>query len=234
MTKRPRPVLRLGATGAHVAVLQRALDLPADGHFGPATAEAIRKFQGAHHLTADGVVGSRTWAALQGVHGLPEASDYPAVPLEPLPAETQQTIASMAATSQIAKYDWKNRGVAPRGYMTGMAIAWSTVVRKWMLGNSAALEMARANTHDAGHDALSWYKDIFDQHGMVIDVDGIDTLRSLFTLLMELGMRETSGRYCCGRDMSADNVTPETCEAGLFRMSQNAFACSGRDAEAVR
>jgi len=36
---------------------------------------------------------------------------------------------------------------------------------------------------------------------------------------MGLGMRESSGRYCEGRDRNANNVTSDTAEAGLFQMS---------------
>lgn len=38
---------------------------------------------------------------------------------------------------------------------------------------------------------------------------GTDTLRQLFVLLIGLGMRESSGQYCEGRDRSASNVTAE-------------------------
>ena len=62
-------VLRVGATGADVAVLQRALRIPDDGRFGPQTDRAVRAFQKAHHLPADGVVGARTWAALRQHRG---------------------------------------------------------------------------------------------------------------------------------------------------------------------
>ena len=51
--------------------------------------------------------------------------------------------------------------------------------------------------------------------------DGADTLRHLYVLLTGLGMRESSGRYCEGRDMDADNTAANTAEAGLFQSSYN-------------
>lgn len=61
----PRPTLRQGDRGSHVRVLQRNLGgLAADGRFGPKTTDAVRKFQRAKKLTADGIVGQKTWAAL--------------------------------------------------------------------------------------------------------------------------------------------------------------------------
>jgi hypothetical protein len=39
-------------------------------------------------------------------------------------------------------------------------------------------------------------------------------------------MRESSGRYCEGRDVEADNRSAETAEAGLFQMSWNARVAS--------
>jgi cell wall-associated NlpC family hydrolase len=63
-------VLRLGARGSAVVVLQHDLHVPADGDFGPQTRRAVITFQQRHHLSADGVVGARTWAALGGApHG---------------------------------------------------------------------------------------------------------------------------------------------------------------------
>lgn len=72
--------LRRGSTGEDVERVQRSIvrdgyrsaanDLglngaeDVDGDFGPRTETAVRRFQTGHGLVADGVVGSRTWAAL--------------------------------------------------------------------------------------------------------------------------------------------------------------------------
>jgi peptidoglycan hydrolase-like protein with peptidoglycan-binding domain len=47
-----------------VSDVQRALGIPADGVFGPQTAEAVKKWQKAHGLTADGIVGPATADAM--------------------------------------------------------------------------------------------------------------------------------------------------------------------------
>lgn len=57
--------LRVGAKGPRVVQLQRALDLRADGVFGPATKRAVKRFQRRRGLTVDGVVGPATWAAIR-------------------------------------------------------------------------------------------------------------------------------------------------------------------------
>lgn len=61
-----RPVLREGATGVWVEVLQRMLGLNVDGGFGPGTRAAVERFQQRHGLPADGVVGQRSWVLLLG------------------------------------------------------------------------------------------------------------------------------------------------------------------------
>jgi hypothetical protein len=73
----PRPVLRRGSRGPWVRDVQQRLNtwlaqapgrplLSLDGIFGPLTQAAVIAFQRARSLVADGVVGSRTWAALGG------------------------------------------------------------------------------------------------------------------------------------------------------------------------
>ncbi len=63
------PVLRRGASGEAVAELQarllsRGFTLSIDSRFGGATERAIRSFQAQAGLEPDGIVGKRTWAAL--------------------------------------------------------------------------------------------------------------------------------------------------------------------------
>ena len=66
------PTLRKGSKGEYVTLLQtlliqRGYDLSpygADGSFGNKTLSAVKQFQNDNGLTADGVVGAKTWAAL--------------------------------------------------------------------------------------------------------------------------------------------------------------------------
>jgi hypothetical protein len=88
------------------------------------------------------------------------------------------------------------------------------------------MEMGEAASGDEDADALSWYEKELEDLDLDVSDDGLETLRALFVVLTGLGMRESSGRYCEGRDMSADNVAADTCEAGLFQMSANMHSAS--------
>ena len=57
-------VLKLGSKGKEVEDLQRYLKIKVDGDFGPKTEEAVKKFQSANKLVADGIVGEKTWNAM--------------------------------------------------------------------------------------------------------------------------------------------------------------------------
>jgi hypothetical protein len=220
-----RPTLRIGSTGSDVVIVQICLRArPIDGDFGELTEDAVMAFQIKEHLSPDGVVGPQTWDALERVYHLPPPHEVPILP--PFDEETIDEIGGIAMESEIAGYSWKDRGKAPAGYIKGMAVAFARVYCKLKAHDPAAREMAKADTGDEDHDALAWYGDVFDDFDMDNDGFGVDTLRHLFALMLGLGMRESSGVHCEGRDMSAENVEADTCEAGLFQMSWNASSCS--------
>ncbi len=59
-----RPTLRRGARNNWVNVLQTGIGVAADGAFGGQTEAALRAFQRAHGLLADGIAGPQTWLAI--------------------------------------------------------------------------------------------------------------------------------------------------------------------------
>src|SRR5262245_21996499 len=138
-------------------------------------------------------------------------------------SDTALNIAALADNSDIASYSWKDRGVAPRGYIRGMAVMFGRVYCKLNANRDAASEMAMADTGEDATDALAWYSQEFVDLGMDNTSPGPDVLRHLFILLTGLGMRESAGKHCEGRDASATNTTAETAETGLFQVSHNSI-----------
>jgi len=221
-----RPTLRRGDFGPDVVDLQNMLpdfSGEVDGDFGSITENEVIDYQMSRALDADGIVGQQTWTALY--------NDAPAVqPPEgappPISMEHRERIAEIANTSAIASYSWRDRGRAPKGYVQGIALSFAQTYLKLMFDHPAAIKMAKANTHNDDKDALAWFNSDFAALGMSNEAAGPDTLRHLYVMLMGLGMRESSGKHCEGRDMSADNVTSDTAESGLYQSSYNAHSAS--------
>jgi hypothetical protein len=151
----------------------------------------------------------------------------PAVPAAPSasPRIDSDAIIAIVNKSAILNYLWHDRGIAPLAYIRGMALTFAQTYLRFKSGHPAAIEMAKANTHNDDHDAIAWYNSNFAALGMNNDHSGADTLRHLFVLMLGVGMRESSGRHCCGRDRSTSNTSADTAEAGLFQTSYNAHAC---------
>jgi len=57
-------VLRKGAKGEGVKIMQEALGISADGDFGPGTERALKAWQSANGLVADGIAGPATFSKL--------------------------------------------------------------------------------------------------------------------------------------------------------------------------
>ena len=78
---------------------------------------------------------------------------------------------------------------------------------------------APVDTSPRNDDALAVYQAQFQADGMRNDAAGVDTLRHSYALLIGLGMMESSGKYCEGRDVSQCFTTADNAEAGLFQTS---------------
>jgi hypothetical protein len=137
-------------------------------------------------------------------------------------ADANAKVLTEAAASPIASYRWKNRGQAPTGYIGGMALAFAETYRGLNSGDPVAAEMAAAPSGDDRKDVLDWYAGPLIGAGTRGD-SASDRLNQLFTIMLGLGMRESSGKHCEGRDMSAANVSADTAEAGLFQVSYNSI-----------
>ena len=79
-----RPTIKKGSRGEYVTLLQTMLinrgyscgSAGADGVFGTKTDSAVRTFQKAAGLVVDGIVGPKTWAALDNVPDAPAVTLY--------------------------------------------------------------------------------------------------------------------------------------------------------------
>ena len=99
------PTLRKGDRGPDVVYLQTLLSdvgtpVNGDGVFGPATYAAVRVFQAAYGLTVDGVVGPKTWEALEKATGHDNDEDENGAIIPDTPDDDP------IETVTIAKDDW--------------------------------------------------------------------------------------------------------------------------------
>lgn len=131
---------------------------------------------------------------------------------------------SIASSSACASRSFRNRGRAPAGYIKGVALTYARAVCNPT--RSDVVVASRAETGDDGSDALSWYHSNFAAAGMSNASSGRATLRHTYTLLLALGMQESSGKHCEGRDQSASNTSGSTAEAGAWQTSYDSRSAS--------
>jgi hypothetical protein len=88
-------------------------------------------------------------------------------------SQTALAIADLAVDSKIAAYRWNDRGLAPRGYLRGMAVMFGRVYCKMNANRDAASEISMADTKNDAADALSWYAAEFNDLGMDNSTAGV-------------------------------------------------------------
>jgi len=208
----PELPIAAGDEGDDVEEVQRILGLPQDGDFGSITETGVEQYQGAYGLAKSGVVDEATWKALQELDAKMAAGDYGISP------ELDREIDELCDNSPVNGYTWEDRGIAPDGYYHGMAKAFAWALQR---PNEEAVGVMSEAASNSEYDALNVYSGQLEDEGITAEADGPDTLQALFVLMVGLGMRESSGNHWEGRDMSADNVEADTCEAGLFQTSWN-------------
>lgn len=158
------------------------------------------------------------------VTGCTKKTEEPTTPTIPTPTEptvpppTITPITDIVKASSCVKYSWKNRGVAPIGYMKGVALTYARSVCRYRSPNTTPAGTMGKTLGAASVDALAHYE--------LDATTGLERLKRNYTLLIGLGMRESSGNYGEGRDMSANNVSAETAETGLFQFSYNLHSAS--------
>ena len=145
----------------------------------------------------------------------------PAPVAPPTSGEDVAAIQKIAGQSQCATRQWKARGRAPRTYVEGVALVYARAACHPERAEVQAVS-APANMSATNDDGLAAYQAEFKALGLRNDVAGPETLRHTYALLIGLGMMESSGQYCEGRDVSQCFTTAESAEAGLFQTSYGA------------
>jgi peptidoglycan hydrolase-like protein with peptidoglycan-binding domain len=99
-----------------VSDVQKALGIPADGDFGPQTADAVKHFQRAHGLTDDGVVGPATAEAL-GISA-------PSTPLHEHHASSSSSSSSSSGSSSDGTSSAMARMIAAANQIADTPYVW--------------------------------------------------------------------------------------------------------------
>ncbi len=156
-------------------------------------------------------------AAISCTNFQPKEEPVKPTPKEPIqdpvkpkePPKGFEDLKLLAANSSCAKYSWKQRGVAPKSYLKGMAIGYARALCNRERSDIKAL--ANSPSGDLLNDVLSHYQ--------FKTAAGIESIRKTHTLLIGLGMWESSGKHCCGKDASQNYDKADEAEAGAFQSS---------------
>lgn len=146
------------------------------------------------------------------------------------PSRYEEAIKDIVEGSSCAGETWGNRGEAPLGYLKGMGLSFARSLCKLEMSADpagAVKIMSGADRNEPRSDVFSWYRKIFSAFKLPTRESGAASLRSLYTLGLGLGMRESSGKYCTGWDRSAGHHrTSAQAEAGLFQVSYDSMGAA--------
>ena len=166
-------VVQRGSRGSAVVALQKALNITADGSFGPGTETKVKTFQSSKSISPTGIVAKSTWLALMGqpvpvtpppVTPPPVTPPPPPAPVEPPPVpEPAPLVTSGTLITQFTKYKGTalkegDRGTAVKVLQAGLGgvavdgvfgTSTTTAVKalqiRWGLAGSGVVELRTWN-----------------------------------------------------------------------------------------
>lgn len=127
-------------------------------------------------------------------------------------------LTSVVNGSQCSKYAFGNRGPAPLGYLKGIVTSYA---RTLCYFNSPLTTYAATIGQPLGTDA----QDALNHYNILHPWNGGERIKQTYTLLIGLGLRESSGQYGLGWDRSKLKDTPPiqptaiNSESGAFQVS---------------
>jgi hypothetical protein len=113
---------------------------------------------------------------------------------------------------------------APSAYVAGLALTFARALCQPDRPDVKVISAAAGDpsTLKGKADGLTTFDATFKRLGMKNDADGVDSLRHTYVLVLGLGLKESSGEYCVGRDLSEHFTQAETAESGLLQTSWGA------------
>jgi hypothetical protein len=160
----------------------------------------------------------------------PPAENKPLPPTQTYPPQTGpyiDQIKALSTDSLCEKKNWSGRGVAPSGYIKGVALSFARSLCRLKTQSKISMIMSAASTGQSSTDALAYYQSVFAAVPITVNISGEEPLRALYTLGIGLGMRESSGSYCEGWDKKAGRNRPSSAaEAGAFQTSYDSMVLS--------
>lgn len=124
-------------------------------------------------------------------------------------------VTSIALSDQCAHTGHDVQGTPPSAYMKGIALSFA---RAACHPEKDSVKIASQPIGSDSADALAHY-------GYKIS-DPMVRLETTFAMLIGSSARESSWRWCVGKDPGASNTSADTCEGGLYQTSYNSHTAS--------
>lgn len=189
--------LRKGDRGEDVRTLQRVLGISADGIFGSGTEKAVIAYQKSKGLTADGVAGPKTWAALGITDSVPSGVQ---TVRKITHIFVHCTAGSQSETPEsLLNFFYKKKKWSRPGYHYVVS-ADGAITNIWP-ESKYSNGVKNMNSHSIN---IAWIGGVDKAHPMGIDNRTEAQKRSLRILLKELRRKYPTAKIMGHRDTSPD------------------------------